>query len=386
MVLAALSPLGLQARGIADIVSSLRNGGDYHSKVNYSVTLPQNNADVVYDIDLTGLPAEGDTFAPCRYVIDWTLDTPSGPVSGFSAYFDGNHYRYRGDRLQEYHLSWDSIPFKAGSRTPAIQNMAQFVELLPAYIAADLERMEADGAYRVTVRPERIFNGSQVLPVTAVMTVGGEDVMEVEYLFDSATLRPVRYSKESNPGSITEQTIMAVYTPAVGEIPPVLDEGTLMEAHPEVFEKYRESNFRIENLRGLPVPEFALPQPDGGRMIHHRGERFKAPTVIALLDPTTGMNRDVINALRGAMDQLEIPAEIIFAFTGTNSDAVHEIVPTVRHGEHLLLNARSLVRDCGAASLPVTIIAGEDGVVKNVVLGLNNELGDIVLQSVILSN
>ena len=53
-------------------------------------------------------------------------------------------------------------------------------------------------------------------------------------------------------------------------------------------------------------------------------------------------------------------------------------------GEHLLLNARSLARDCGASSLPVVIIAAPSGVVKNVLLGYNSDLSTVVLQSIAL--
>lgn len=91
--------------------------------------------------------------------------------------------------------------------------MAQFVELLPAYIADRLETMSADSAYTVTVEPQRVFDGRMVTPVTAVMTIRGEDVMELEYLLDPSTWLPVRITTESNPGSITEQSILVTLTP-----------------------------------------------------------------------------------------------------------------------------------------------------------------------------
>ena len=387
MVLAAFCPLGLTAQGIAGIIESLRSVDCYRAKADYSVSLPQNDAEVVYHLDLMSSKAEGDTLAPCRYLIDWTLETPSGLAGGFSAYFDGSHYRYRGDRLQEYHTEWDEMPFHTVGRNRGVQRMAQFVELLPAFIAERLDLMARDSAYTVKVEPKRVFDGSEVVPVTAVMTLKGEDVMEVEYLFDSSSLLPVRITTESNPGSITEQSILVNLRTESDPVCGEMSEAALVAAYPEVFEKYRESNFRIENLRGLALPTFALPSATGGeRFIHHRGDSFRAPTVIALLDPSTGMNSRVIEDLRSAMDRLEVSAELVFAFTGTNPELVEEAVSPLRPGEHLLLNARSLVRDCGAASLPVTIVAGRDGMVQNVVLGFNNDLADIVLQSVILSD
>ena len=48
------------------------------------------------------------------------------------------------------------------------------------------------------------------------------------------------------------------------------------------------------------------------------------------------------------------------------------------------MNGKSLARDCGAASLPVVIMTDSSGKVKNVVLGFNNELGKVVLQTMAL--
>ncbi|MDE6812965.1 MAG: hypothetical protein K2J28_03910, partial [Duncaniella sp.] len=75
---------------------------------------------------------------------------------------------------------------------------------------------------------------------------------------------------------------------------------------------------------------------------------------------------------------------VIWVFNSTNIDAIEAIVPAIRPGEHLLMNGKSLARDCGAASLPVVIMTDSSGKVKNVVLGFNNELGNVVLQTMAL--
>ena len=154
--------------------------------------------------------------------------------------------------------------------------------------------------------------------------------------------------------------------------------------YPEHFEKYRESNFRIENLRDTPLPTFTLPSATGERYAHQRGEGFRSPTIVALLDPDTSFSSDVVRDLRTAVDSSSVPADVIWAVTTTNADKAEEITGQIRPGEHLLLNARSLVRDCGAASLPVVIFSGTDGVVKNVLLGYNPDMVTVVLQSIAL--
>ena len=216
------------------------------------------------------------------------------------------------------------------------------------------------------------------------MDVNGVTVMEKEFTFEASTLRPLRIDTESNPGAITEQTVLVDYSyPAAMTCEPINEE-RLIALYPEVFEKYRESNFRIENLPSTPLPTFSLPTTTGERYTYHRGDSFAAPTVVALLDPSTSFNKDIVKAVRGAVDALPYNADVIWVFNSTNVDAIEEIVPSIRPGEHLLMNGKGLARDCGASSLPVLIMVNKDGVVKNVNLGANNEVQNIVLQTMAL--
>ena len=197
---------------------------------------------------------------------------------------------------------------------------------------------------------------------------------------------PLRIDTESNPGQITEQTIFVSYTYPPKMNCPELSDAALTARYPEIFEKYRENNFHIENLAGTPMPTFTLPTTTGERYTHHRGEKFVAPTVIALLDPDSGFNTEIVKAIRGAADSLPKAVDVIWVFNSTNTDAIESVIPSIRPGEHLLMNGKSLTRDCGATSLPVIIMADSDGKVKNVNLGLNRDLGNIVLQTMALTD
>ena len=207
MVLAALSPLSLSARGIADIIEGLSAAPAYHASVTYGVTLPSRDDDVVYRLSLSSVPTPADTLSPCAYLIGWQLDTPSGPTEGWTSYFTGNLYRYRDHRLREYHTSWDPAPFMpatASRRQPGVQEVAQFVELLPAYIARDLRAMTADTLYTLSEPKETTLDGHPALCLEAVMDVRGERVRQASYWFDRDTHLPLRIDIESNPASITE--------------------------------------------------------------------------------------------------------------------------------------------------------------------------------------
>ena len=49
-------------------------------------------------------------------------------------------------------------------------------------------------------------------------------------------------------------------------------------------------------------------------------------------------------------------------------------------GEHLLMSAKSLARDCGVSAYPVTIITNDDGIVADVIIGFNNDMSSSVIQ------
>lgn len=386
MVLVALYPLGVFSMGINDIIASLEAIKDYRADARLTVMMPQANNDVVYDLELASESVDGDRLAPCNYLIDWSLDTPSGPSRGFSAYFDGHHYRYRADRLQEYHMEWDSIPFMPrGDIGDGVQQKAQFVNTLPPFIAADLRRMAADPAWTLTVT-DGIVGGSKCSRVTAVMKVDGSECMKAEYNFDAATGLPVATEAENNIGALSEQTVSVVYSPAssTDKVPTAWDEGSLIKRYPEQFERFRQCNFRVENLPGTRLPQFSLPTTTGERYSHAASDRFAVPTIIVMIDPATSHNTELIKAVREAVDALPSPADIIWAFSSNNIDVIESVLPSIRPGEHSLMSARSLARDLGVTEMPVIILAGSDAVVADVIPGYNKNIADVVIQKMAL--
>ena len=159
----------------------------------------------------------------------------------------------------------------------------------------------------------------------------------------------------------------------------------LIKIYPEVFEKFRESNYAIENLPGQRLPGFALPTTTRERYARRAGDAFRCPTLVVLIDPNSNFASGTVKAIRTAVDNLPYNADVIWAFVGNNVDEIENIVPSAREGEHILLSAKSLARDCGAAAYPVTIITKTDGTVADVVIGFNNELSSVVIQKAALA-
>lgn len=348
--------------------------------------MPQLNDDVVYNISISQTPASGNpALLPYDYLIYWELTGRENPVKGFSAYFNGHHYRFANERLQEYHTQWDSIPFMSINGSGGVQRQAQFANLLPAAIGNELRRMMSDNRYTLTIHTDTVISGIPRTVVNSVMNIHGSVAMEGEYILSSETFMPVCMILENNPGALSEQTVTVKYSQVStsAQCDPITEQ-TLMDKYPEVFEKFRESNFRIENLPGTRLPGFALPTSTGERYSRHTSDKFRTPTIIALMDATTGFSSELVKDVRSAISSLPYSADVIWAFVNNDIDSIEAIVPSILPGEHLLTSARSLMRDCGAASLPALIFVNTDGSVADVLLGYNNDVSEIVIQKMAL--
>lgn len=385
MMIAAVTPSGLGARGLSALTEHLAASDCYDANVRYTVMMAMSRDDIVYDLSLYSRSTANDPLSPCDYLIDWTLPTPAGSSTGFSAYFDGHSYSYRNERLREYHYTWDSIPFLPKGTpprvTPGVQQSAQFVSLLPQYIAADLSSAARDSSYRVTFTPDTVIDGIHRIAVTTRRTAGTTTGSESLYLFDRETMLPVYIETENNPGTIGEQTLTAAYTygTSASNCQPITEQ-YLIDRYPDPFGRYRESNFSISNLPGTQLPGFSLPTTTGERYTRRRDEPFRAPTLVALIDPVTSFSPDVITSIREAVDAMPATVDVIWAFTSNNLDEIDAVVTAPREGEHLLMSARGLARDCGAASLPVIIVADRSGKVHDTIIGFNKNLSADVMQ------
>ncbi len=112
------------------------------------------------------------------------------------------------------------------------------------------------------------------------------------------------------------------------------------------------------------------------------GDKFRCPTVIVMLDANGAFSSPTVSAVKSAVDSLPFNSDIIWAFSGNNVDDIEAIVPQIRVGEHLLMSAKPLARDCGVTSYPSIIVCRADGTVADIVLGYNNDLSSVVIQKV----
>lgn len=362
------------AQGLEPFMARLDTVTGYAASVSYSVTLPQTEDDVVYDLDLDQPDTE-------NYLIRWRVDTPSGASDGFSAWIgDGHFYNYRNGRLREYHNEWDPAPL-TGDR--AVQHTVQFARLLPAEISRELRAMQADTShFHIRIAsPDR-------LQITRMS--GGQTDAEITWRFDPATGLPAEFSAEYNPGAISEQLVRAVYSPRATDLTGPLCEKWLIGHYPEVFENFRQSNFAIESMPGQPLPSFSLPltfSDSGARLSHQPGNVLAPPaTVIVLLDAEAALTPRLIEQVRSASARVPVDNEVIYAFCGRDPESNRNALGgALRPGETAVSGARRLAADCGAAALPVVMVCDRLATVRHVSVGLNNQLAADVMKMITLS-
>lgn len=377
------------ATSLADIARALSATTFYADSCTYEVLLPSLPDPVTYSIALMQAPAEpADTLAPASYLIDWRLPAPSGISQGFSAYTAGAHYRFRDSRLQEYHAEWDSAPFApSGDVSRGVQNLVQFADLLPAYLGEHFAAMAQDSSYIYKVSPDSIVSGERAAVVEGIRRINGYDAAEYTYILDPATFLPRKIELENNPGQLGEQSITIRYAATASAKVPAINDSMLADRYPDAFGRYRGSSYSLENLPGKALPRFVAPTTTGERYLHEKGDPLAATTVYAFVDAGVGSTPSLVEEVRSAADYLPFNVDIVWAFINHRADDIEAVMPSIRPGEHLLMNARGAATDCGVgADTPVLIFVGTDGIVKDFLRGYNQDFRSLVIQKASLSN
>ncbi len=384
-----LTALPAHATEPNDIPARLRGLADakVHATVEVSLPMAADDRDqITYDIVALSC-ATPDTLLPIDYLVEWKLPAASGTSEGFTSYFDGNLYRFRDSRLREYHFDDNPDPFVSGRS--AVQRSTQFMEVIPFFLADEINSVITDPTYTYTWSDNAMNDGAAAAVLRADREMGGEVVAELTYVFDPATMMPRKIVREMSPGNISEQTITVRYAEPSDSImsrtvPRSEDE--VMALYPDVFERFREKNYRLTSLPGQPVPNIALQSATGGRYTHPRGEKFAVPTVIVFLDETVATTPDAVKAVRSGVASMPFTTDIIWIFLSSRLDDVTGAIPDgVQAGETLLTGGRNSLREFGVTETPSIIFANPAGVVSDVIVGYNKDLESGVIHKVALA-
>lgn len=384
LTLAQLAPSTASALDINEIGSKLVSTPFYADTAVYDVLLPSLSEPVTYTIMLQSIATPSDTLSPCKYLINWSLPSPSGLSSGFSAYFDGSHFRFRDKRLQEYHYSETSDPFAPdGQVARGVQQQVQFAEILPQFLGLKLMHMANDSTYISKLTADTLVSGEKAVVIDGKRRVSGYDAMEYTYILNPNDFLPKSIEYEMNPGQIGEQSVVIKFSKATTNTGCDINYDNLLAAQPEAFEKYRDNTFSLTTLPGRPLPRIAAPTVSGERYIHEREEPLNAPTVFTFIDATVGSTSEVIESVRKGIDALPFQTDAVWVLVNHNLNEGENLIGALRAGESLLVNAGSAARDCGVgATTPALIFVAANGIVSDVQVGYNKDLDSIVIQKV----
>lgn len=365
-LLTAAASFSVVAGNYDDITERLRAPRYLEGEVTYEVYLPTSADPVVYTIRLM-THNNPDSLSPSDYLISWELPRNGKVSSGFSSYNDGDHFRFRDTRLQEYHFAEDPLPFTGTGG--GVQRNAQFVDLLPAFIAETLDRFDTDSTY-VAKRKGNV--------VSAVRRVKGYDSAEYQYTFNDSTSLPEQLEIVYNPAAISEQTVTATYRWFNDATPkPAFTEDALMEEFKEAFTRFRQSNFRAENLKGSNLPTFSYNNTDGRRITHTRGESdLSGPLIMAFVDNKVAGTPDFIRGILDVAKNSAVSVEPVFIFN-------EGVVPDDFSGNSAN-GAPGLIRKCGVANFPTVMLVKSDGTVAEVFIGTSPDLDTNLSQAIYL--
>lgn len=164
----------MSSQGVDDLISRLRGKVCYNATVDFKVLMSLQD-DVAYHVDLYSAASPADTLAPCDYLIRWSVPGSENRVAtdGFSAYFSGNLFTFRGERMVERHFLSDPMPFLPSGRTPGAQRRTQFAELLPQFIADEIEAITTSSDYLWHFTPDTIVDGRAAMALGARLEVNG---------------------------------------------------------------------------------------------------------------------------------------------------------------------------------------------------------------------
>lgn len=363
------------------LASNLSELQEFATTANFEIYLPSSDQPVTYNIRIASSANEEDSLASADYLIEWSSSNNGETANGFSAYFPGHLYRFRDQRLQEYIYEDDPVVFAPGGDiNNGIQNQTQFCDLLPQYVGKAFKAMMSDTTYKYNVYPDTIISGQRVVAVNGVRSFQGIEALRFLYIFDR-DLFPVKTELINNPEQFGEQTLTVSYD--YGDDDPLFvaqSEDDLKALYPEAFEKYRESSFSLDNLPGRKLPAFTAPTTTGERYILTKHGQFAAPTIVAILSSEVESTAKTIKELRRAIDGLPGKTDLIMAFINNDLDGIEEAAGELRPGEHLLMSAKGLARDCGVTATPVIIICDRSAIVKDLLIGNNNDIADFVIK------
>lgn len=352
----AFIPLGIQARGVKALIESLREMPAYSATARVTVTPAGGAEDIEQIVRLHCSPLADTLYSPVSYLVELD-DAEAGSLAPFSAFTGESLYKWDGRMMRQYNATDSTV-------TPSLVITAPFAELLPAVIAATIER-EVDGPYaEVDYDDER---GELVIRQVVDSVEYGSKM----YRFDPERSLPLSIDMVNNQGTPMESAMTVVYE--ADSLAPMVDAAMVYQLHNEVMSLFADDNLRPESFLDFPVPQVNLREVSGNRYEYRPGYE----TLLIFLDEDDP--EDMLQAVEEVVEaRPEFKAtEILYILTRGNIDGMRAN-GGVNRRSHVLLNGSHLAGQLGARQFPLFVLVDEKGVVDAVGHDVNNNIPAIV--------
>ena len=335
--------------------------GSVAADAEYKVWMPGASDPVVFQLNIVQAKEDADSLSDVSFVIESrsSLDNTAGEKR-FTAYVNGTLTTFASDRMTV--LKGEELNRKK------FDNIL-FINTLPAFIGNYIESMANDTSnFKYSVIKENdaeTVKGSQYMKGFLMRTF--------EYRFDKNGL-PVSFEIVNNPDEPTEQIVSVKYSNVNVDVVGGIDDKYLKTRYPDDFARFHPDSLRPESFVDRPMPSFAFPEVDKKRISHVRGQSFRRPTIIVVLEPDESVP-DIMRSMINA----EKDFDLIFAFTGRDIRLIEELSgESDISSKTVVYNGDALARDMGAKQLPLFVACSADGTVEKVATGFNKAIEKFV--------
>lgn len=371
---------------IDSIIRKLENIQSCKATALYSVTQPLTDDVVDYTLDMTYQKTPSDSLGGTAYYIEITDGHPA--VKGnFYCYSSGDYFNFANQRLREYHASENAEPFRTRQSDdytiPGVHLSGLFVSELPSEIVKELRRFKDNPDTKISITTDSAYGEPSNIIISVIEQKKDIPLREITYKFDANTFLPKFKEIVNSPGHIASQTLTTHYEDV--KINPILPddyftEKQLLREKPEIMASFRKGNFRAEQLKGHPAPEFSLPalSENNSRYTLTSGKNMK---ILLFADTKASFCPPAIEQLDSLCQEEKTEFKILF------KEAARSDIEKYREENDLtnnppLYNASNVAAQYGVTGFPTVFLLTPDNKIADIYVGYSPDLSQKVAEGI----
>lgn len=375
--LSVLTPIYGQI-SLDSIIHRLDDIQGFRSRVSYSITQPLTDGVVDYTLDMAYRKMASDTLGGASYYIEITDGHPA--VKGdFYCYCKGDYFNFANQRLREYHASENVAPFLSRQSDdyiiPGVHLSGLFVGELPGEMKKELCRFRDNPNAHISVTTDSAYGEASNITVFVEEQRRDLPLREITYKFDAKSLLPTYKEVVNSPGHMASQTVTTRYEETLTGLDfpdDYFSEKRLLRDKPEIMASFRKGNFRAEQLRGRPAPDFSLPTLSEGvqRFTLTPSQEMK---VLLFVDTKASFCPPAIERLDSLCRETNTELKVLFK-ENSRSDVEKYWEESGLKCEAPLYNASNVFIQYGVTGFPSAFLLTPDNDIADIYIGYSPDL------------